>query len=115
MGCMDRFLASCRKEGEQENVRRADKAVTMNGRLRNAEVTWRYETSRLAARSPAGSLFSPHFWFFSHLRERRTADPVNLWLSRLQIGADRGRRGLYDPAWGLVWVPGVFMAARASR
>ena len=43
-------------------------------------------------------------WFFSQLRERRTADPVNLWLSRLQIEAGRGRRELYCPTG---WLGGI--------
>ena len=49
--------------------------------------------------------------FFSHLRERRTADPANLLVSRQQIGAGRGRRGLYFPAGRLGGLPRVAVVA----
>src|SRR5690625_1292501 len=54
-------------------------------------------------------------WFFSQLRERRTADPAELLFSRQQTGAGRGRRELYCPAGRLGGVSGRGLAARVAR
>src|SRR5690606_16045664 len=62
-------------------------------------------------RTPRG----PFFWFFSQLRERRTADRAELLVSRQQTGVGRGRRGLYVPAGWLGGVWGRKLAARAPR
>ena len=64
----------------------------------------RSETNRMA-----------FFRFFSQLRERRTADPANLLVSRQQIGAGRGRDGFYVRARGLGRISSAFLGARGAR